>query len=140
MIKSFVEAWDKHKDELRQHFLECKVEDIDTYKKLVNILFEIVINPEQMDYEEYDLNNICEIDDGNFQGTLIFIIHKDTYSPCLEEYVYTSVGYGSCSGCDTLLGIIRWNEEVTEKMVDELMDLELHLLQRCHMFAEGVEE
>jgi hypothetical protein len=45
------------------------------------------------------------IDDGDYQGTQIFIIPTDTYQPSVKDYVMTDTYYGSCSGCDTLQAI-----------------------------------
>ena len=110
MIKEFVNAWDKNKSELEKHFRETKQEEYDTYKKIVQKLFELVVNPYiESDYDKFDIENIKAIDDGDYQGTQIFILHKKHYQPCIENYVYTNTYYGSCSGCDTLLSISNYS-------------------------------
>ena len=71
------------------------------------MLFDIVINPEfaRPDTNKLIQKNILTIDDGDYQRVVIFILHKDAYQPDIEDYVYTNTYYGSCSGCDALLGI-----------------------------------
>ena len=128
MIKEFAEKWDKYKNNL---------EEYDSYEKIVKLLFEQVIN-KNIDYHEFDTKNILVIDDGDYQGTQIFILHRDTYQPNIEDYVYTNVCYGSCSGCDTLLSISEYEEDKpTEKQIIDYMTLALHLLQRCTYMKES---
>lgn len=141
MIKEFVDAWDKNKGKLEEYFKTHKQSEYDGYESLVKLLFEVVINPEydgDWTRETFDTTKIHRIDDGDYQGTLIFLIPKDTYQPSVEEYVYTSVYYGSCSGCDTLQWIqsFDYNELPSENQVKEYMTLCLHLLQHCKMLTE----
>lgn len=144
MIKKFVEAWDKHKDELKEYIQTHEMREYALeYKGLVYLLFEKVINPEMentFEFEAFDLDDMVALDHGNYQGTQVFILHKDTYQPDIDDYVYTHVDYGSCSGCDTLLRITLYEEGIpNENQVDDLMLLCLHLLQRCHWMREGKE-
>ena len=131
MIKEFVEKWDKYKKDLEDYFRNTEQGEYDTYKEIVKALFEKVINKD-IKYGKYDTENILVIDDGDYQGTQIFILHKSTYQPSVEEYVYTNTYYGSCSGCDTLLGISGYDDEKpNEQQVKDYMKLALHLLQKC---------
>ena len=85
----------------------------------------------------FDINNITVIDDGDYQGTRIFIIPRNTYQPSVEDYVYTNTYYGSCSGCDTLQAILwRYDETPNENQIIDLMELALHLLQKCKRLKE----
>ena len=140
MIKDFNYDWELNKDDLKEYIRLHKLEEYaDDYKSLVRTLFRYVINAERTnDYERYDINDIKVIDDGEYQGTQIFILHKDTYQPTIDEYVYTSNGYGSCSGCDTLLNITKYelDELPSKEQVEELMTLFLHLLQNCEEMKE----
>ena len=61
--------------------------------------------------------------------TQIFILHRDVYQPGAEDYVYTNTYYGSCSGCDTLQGILYDNDDFETK-VNGLFTLALHIVQR----------
>ena len=146
MVKRFVEAWDKNKDKLEEFIKTHKQEEYDSYEELTKLLFDVVINPALKNTGYYpwgaifDTDNILEIDDGDYQGTLIYILHLDTYQPDVSEYVYTSVSYGSCSGCDTLQAIEcrgnYWDELPDKRQVEDYMELCLHLLQNCHMMKE----
>lgn len=71
---------------------------------------------------------IHEIDDGEYQGTLLFVIPADGYQP--YDYWYVKVNYGSCSGCDTLMAILEgdYGDTIDEK-VDSLFTLALHIVQ-----------
>lgn len=84
----------------------------------------------------FDLNSMTVIDDGDYQGTQIFIMPLDTYQPSVEKYVYTNTYYGSCSGCDTLQAIQSWDEseKPNEEQIKDYMELALHLLQKCKWF------
>lgn len=129
MIKEFVKKWDKYKKDLEDYFRNTEQEEYDTYKEIVEALFEKVINKD-IDYGKYDTENILVIDDGDYQGTQIFILHRRTYQPSVEEYVYTNTYYGSCSGCDTLQSFATWGLP-SENQVKDYMELALHLLQKC---------
>ena len=146
MIKQFVYAWDQNKDKLEEFIKTHKQEEYDSYKDLVKLLFDIVINPVITEeftypwYQGFDTDDILEIDNGDYQGSLIYILHIDTYQPSVCEYVWTSVEYGSCSVCDTLRGIEsrgNYSDELPdEQQVKDYMELCLDLLQGCHMLKE----
>lgn len=142
MIKEFCLAWEKNKDKLEEYFRNTKQDEYDGYRTLVGLLFDIVVNPEldDLDNNKFDTKNILKIDDRDYQGTEIFILHKNVYQPDIEDYVYTNTYYGSCSGCDTLLGISGCSDELpSESQVNDYMDLCLHLLQRCHYMIDEEE-
>ena len=113
MIKYCIEKWDKNKDLLRSaldnnkllnHALNKNDDDpleYLEYKDLVKLTVMFILNDEN----EWDENKIKEIDDGDYQGTLLYLIPEDTYQPASSEYLMTFVEYGSCSGCDTLQAI-----------------------------------
>lgn len=104
MLKYCVEQWDKNKSLLEERLREDKeLLDCD-YLHLLKVTVGAILN-NGCDYSTWDIEKITEIDNGNYQGTLLFLIPKDTYQPQEYEYLMTYVGYGSCSGCDTLLAI-----------------------------------
>lgn len=143
MIKSFVDAWDKNKNELEEHIKTHKQIEYDSYKELVKLLFDIVINPEisTTTYGMFDTDDINTLDHGDYQGTEIFILHKNNYQPYIEDYVYTHTYYGSCTYCDTLQGIHCYDEGLpNEEQVKDYMSLCLHLLQHCTYMKDGEEE
>lgn len=145
MVKQFVYAWDNNKDKLEEFIKTHKQEEYDSYEALVKLLFDIVINPGCKDFQYpwsqgFDTDDILEIDNGDYQGTLIYILHIKTYLPSVIEYVWTSVEYGSCSVCDTLQhieSIGNYSDELPdERQVKDYMELCLDLLQSCHMLKE----
>ena len=141
MIKEFCLAWEKNKDKLEEYFRKTRQEEYGNYEDLVKLLFDIVINPSiECDHYRLDTENILVIDDGDYQGTQVFILHRDQYQPSVEDYVYTNTYYGSCSGCDTLLSINEYEDGLpSESQVNDYMYLCLHLLQRCHYMIDEEE-
>lgn len=146
MIKNFVAAWDAYKDKLEEYIKTHEQKVYSNYEALVKLIFEHVINPHMEvvyantwdgPYDGFDINKLVEIDHGNYQGTLLYVIPFNTYQPSAHEYVYTFVEYGSCSGCDTLQGIHNYDEGIpSESQVKDYMELCLHLLQNCHWLME----
>lgn len=140
MIKEFVERWDKYKGDLEKYFRNTRQEEYSDYEDIVKALFKEVINKEEIDGYEFDLDKMTIIDDGDYQGTRIFIIPLDTYQPSVEEYVITNTYYGSCSGCDTLLAISSYDDGIpNEGQVKDYIELALHLLQKCRWLEEGAD-
>ena len=102
---------------------------------LLKQTFLLVINDDT--YNVYDTNKITVINDGNYQGTLIFIIPRNTYQPNIEDYLITYIYYGSCSGCDTFLDIKGYTDDPnTEDQIKDYMTLALHLIQRMKILGE----
>lgn len=142
MIPEFVECWDKRKHLLEQNFRE---EHPSSYENIFKKLVEIVLTPdfynEKYTFDEdyfLELNSekITVINDGDYQGTLLFIVPEKTYQP--SNYWSAMVYYGSCSYCDTLSSIqsdtvydSETGEESkpTEEQISQYMTLALHLLQ-----------
>ena len=144
MLTDFVEAWNENKDKLEKYFKNTKQEKYDEYEKILKQLIKIVINPylSNKRYKTLDIEKIRVIDDGDYQGTQIYIIPFDLYQPDVEDYVYTNNYYGSCNGCDTLLSISNYQEVIpTPKQVEGYMIIALHLLQKFKRLEDGkVEE
>lgn len=134
MICGFAEAWTLNRLMLRRYFEGNNQSDYDSYQKILYKLIEIVVNPYLKEKADHilALSKIHEIDDGDYQGTLIYLIPYDTYQPDKNEYIITFVEYGSCSGCDTLLGISNYDEgKPTNEQVRDYILLALHMLQNC---------
>ena len=137
MVKEFCKAWETNKGNLEEYFRTHTQDNYDSYEALVELLFDIVINPTVL----FDTGNIKVIDHGDWQGTLVFVLHRDCYQPSVEDYVYTSVNYGSCSGCDTLQSIHNYGTELpSEGQIKDYMTLCLHLLQRCNYMVNTEDE
>ena len=125
MLKVLVEKWEKNRDKLR-HELETRT-DIRgmEYKDLVKLTFGVIYNDNE-EVSRVNVKRITEINDGSFQGTLLYLIPLDWYQPSENEYLMTYVGYGSCSGCDTLQSIFSFDYDegvLKAKQVAELMVL-----------------
>ena len=139
MIKGFGEKWYKNKDKLEDYIKNHGQSDYCSYNDLVKLVIHFIINDENNDnYDNYDEENLIEINDGDYQGTLIFITHLNTYQPDEYEYIQTFVNYGSCSYCDTLLGISNYEDgKPSESQVEDYMMLCLHLLENFkYLFKE----
>ena len=111
MIKICLEAWDKYSGELEAWYRSLSVEDLNSlsYKGITTKVFGMVSRYMEEDgkvvIDKLDLYNIVEIDNGDYQGTLLYLVPFDTYQPNEHEYLMTYIGYGSCSCCDTLQGL-----------------------------------
>lgn len=78
------------------------------YDDLVRMVVTYILNKGGDEEKVYGANwsdNLAIIDDGDYQGTLIYLIHREVYQPSPDDYLITYVDYGSCPGCDTLEGI-----------------------------------
>lgn len=112
MIKYCLKKWDKNKENLEDVLREDRNLNSCDYEYLVKLVVENILNDEENEYcDTWDSSKITTIDDGDYQGTLLFLIPTKTYQPCEYEYLMTYVGYGSCCGCDTLQSIQSWKEE-----------------------------
>ena len=134
MIEAIVKQWDENKHKLEEYFATTKQEYYSDYKTIVVKLFELVITEIENEWsgtDKFDISKMTVIDDGNYQGTTIYIIPKDTYQPSISDYVITDNYYGSCSGCDTLLAISEYSDDLpSEEQVKEYMTIALHLVQK----------
>lgn len=99
-------------------------------------MFELCLQKADND-TGFDLSKMTVIDDGDYQGTQIFIIPKDTYQPSVSDYIMTNTYYGSCSACDTLQGICSYVDDLpTDEQVKAYMTLALHLVQKLKWLDE----
>ena len=135
MIKEFVNAWDKNKNKLEEYFNTHAQKEFDSYKNILILTVELVINPylEEKDGEiqPLDIYNTMVVGDGNYQGTLLYIIPGYEYEHYIENYIFTYIYYGSCSNCDTLLGILSSDRDKfpNKEQTKDFMSLALHILQ-----------
>ena len=130
MITKVILQWEENKHKLEEYFKTTPQNEYSKYEIIVKKIFELCIT-QATDYTDWDINRMTVIDDGDFEGTQIFIIPTDTYIPTLEDYIMTDTYYGSCSGCDTLLSIKEYSNDLpTEKQVKEYMTVALHLVQK----------
>jgi hypothetical protein len=123
MIKEFVERFEKNKEKLRELFSQ---KHPDQYSDIVKAVVEVLSDEDE--YWSIDPKRIHEINDGDYQGTLLFVIADTSYQP--NNYWYVKVIYGSCSGCDTLESIKKYSDEKpTQDQVNDYMTLALHIVQ-----------
>jgi hypothetical protein len=139
MITEIIQKWEENKLKLEEYFKTTKQEEYQSYETIVRKIFEICINVLDSKYDNFNLEKLHVIDDGNYQGTQLFIIPKETYQPSAEDYLVTDTYYGSCSGCDTLQGICNYRDEVVpnDEQLKEYMTLALHLVQKLHWLSSG---
>lgn len=124
MIKEFVEKWEERKNEIQEIYEKKHPED---YSEIVRNVITILHDD---DAESPDPQKIHCIDDGDYQGTLLFVIPEDTYQP--STYWAVKVFYGSCSGCDTLEAIREsvLESPPTPEQTKDYMTLSLHVVQK----------
>jgi hypothetical protein len=125
MIEAFTKAWDERKHEIEIGFQQAHPE---SYYDIVVAVVKIL--GETDDWKNPDPERITVIDHGDYQGNFLFIIAADGYQP--SDYWFVQVGYGSCSGCDTLADISsdgEYGEPPNEGQVKDYMTLALHILQ-----------
>lgn len=125
MINKFIEIYDSNKNELEEQFKLKHPEDYsDIVKKVVTL-----ISKYDDCYGKMDIDRIHIINDGDYQGTLLFIVGCDNYQP--DNYWSIKVYYGSCSGCDTYQSIrYCYPDDIpTEEQVKDYMTLALHIVQ-----------
>ena len=130
MIQPFVDRFMAAQSDLRAVFAAGHPED---YKAVVAAVVRVIAGPDH--HGAPDADRIHQIDDGNYKGTLVFVVAENGYQP--SEYWYVKVSYGSCSGCDTLEGIRGYSGPApTEGQIDGYMTLALHVVQGLKLMAE----
>lgn len=98
-----------------------------TYSDLVRLVVETINEPDK--YSSPDPTRITEIDHGDYQGALVYVIGATGYQP--YDYWYVRVVYGSCSVCDTLESISRYSSDdaLTAEQIQDYWTLALHIAQ-----------
>ena len=125
MLKIVVEKWWKNKKKLEDAYRTKKGWNCCSYLDIVKETVDTILNDND-EYAKWNIKYITEIDNGDYQGTLLFLIPAKTYQPSEYEYLMTYVGYGSCSGCDTLQAIQSWHsdeEPPTKQQLKDFMSL-----------------
>ena len=121
MVKIMRDCWNANRDKLREVLASrTDLNDCD-YSLLVKLTFESIYTGE----DDLDLEHITVIDDGDYQGTLLFLIPFKTYQPSEYEYIMSYIGYGSCAGCDALEAAKAWdyNDHLTDEQVKRFMSI-----------------
>ena len=102
--------WAENEEKLEEIIRNSTDHNSWNYRDLLKLVVENILNRGHRGYgvednKEWDSADITEIDNGDYQGTKIFVFHRKCYQPSEVEYLFTYVDYGSCSCCDTLQGI-----------------------------------
>ena len=123
MLKYCLRKWDANKNILEEKLKTDTSLNSCDYEYLVKLVVTCVLNPGDGGLK-WDAEQITVIDNCDYQGTQLFLIPLSTYQPSEDEYLITYVGYGSCSGCDTLISIQTWHDEkLTDGQVKDFMSL-----------------
>lgn len=123
MLKYCYEKWNKNKD-----LLEATLRKTDlhaqSYQSLLTLTVNCILNNCDYGDPHWNAKRITEIDDGDYQGTILYLIPEDTYQPSEAEYLMTYIGYGSCSCCDLLQSIEPdYGQPATDEDVKNYMSL-----------------
>lgn len=129
MIQQFVDRFIENKEAVLANIRQAPPY---SYRDVVEIALRHAVTD---DYGQPDPSRIHELDDGDYQGTLVFVIAATGYQP--YDYWYVKVSYGSCSGCDTLQAISdsmpyesRFEgKPAPESAVQDYYTLVLHIVQ-----------
>lgn len=141
MDKEIIKRWEKGKENLREWFEMTPQSEYDSYSKVVSALIKNCLNYGDLSDDEEFSEDFDVSDHGDYQGTQIFLLHKDVYQPDTSNYYIFNNYYGSCSGCDTLLSISQYEEGIpTKEQVDEYMTLCLHMVQRMRWLGDLFKE
>lgn len=105
MLKEYVEAWYRNRDKLKTYFeTHTQEQYAENYTDLLKTVIEVVINDPQ---KVLNVDGLIEHDSDDYQGDYIWLIPKVNAWPWVWDYMFCYIEYGSCSGCDTLLGIYQ---------------------------------
>lgn len=125
MLKFCRDAWYENKDKLEAVIMMDKNLNHCEYSYLVKLVVEHILNPSiETNWMKFNADAITVIDNGDYQGTVLFMIPRKTYQPSAGDYLLTYSYYGSCSGCDTLLSIQDWGDKLpTENQIKDYMTI-----------------
>ena len=131
MIPEFIKAFDAKRADLKAGFLAARPE---SYQDIVRAVITVISDPSA--HRSPDPERIHIIDDGDYQGMLLFVVGATGSQP--SDYWYVAVEYGSCSGCDTLEAIGNYSSDaVTEEQADEYVTLALHIVQGLRKMGDS---
>lgn len=118
MIKYCLDRWNKNQQVLREELEKDPSLNSCNYAYLVKLITKHILG------DGWDAEGITVVDNGDYQGTLLFLIPQNTYQPAEHEYLMTYVGYGSCSCCDALQRIQDYSDHpVTSEQINDFMIL-----------------
>ena len=104
MLKYCYEKWNKNQGKLEEALRKTDLSHVG-YKDLLILTIENIFNDDEYSVYDWDTEEITEIDNGSYSGTLLYLIPMDSCEPAEYDYLMTYIGYGSCSCCDLLQSI-----------------------------------
>lgn len=139
MIKYCRDKWGQNCDKLERFFRQTDCfGECSSYRDILMHTIKYILDDgkslDELDYEDWDYTKIHQINDGEYQGTLMFLILRaDQYQPAEYDYILTYINYGSCSVCDTLQSIqsdydSAETEADKEEVIKDLMKLSCDLV------------
>ena len=127
MILQFIERFQEIKLELLEQFCQKEPESYeDIFKQTIKMMFENSEDTYSCDSETPDYERITVIDNGDYQGTLVFVVASKSYQP--NDYWVSTVDYGSCSGCDTYQAYSTYDEN-PEESAPHMLTMALHMIE-----------
>lgn len=136
MLIYCVKKWEENKDKLKEAFEKCENRYLLGYDDIIKMIVEHIFNRGRYGNDiSWNDSDIHIIDDGDYQGTLLVLIHVDLYQPSADDYIMGFIEYGSCSGCDALQSIQSTDNG---QDVSDYMNLCLDIIQSFkHPFRAG---
>lgn len=126
MITEFIDKFQEIKPRLLEQFSKEEPDDYqDIFKQTIKMMFEKSDDTYSCNSETPDFERITVIDDGDYQGTLVFVVASKGYQP--SDYWATQVDYGSCSGCDTFQSYSDYDNP--EQSAPEMATMALHMIE-----------
>lgn len=105
-----------------------------SYEGIVRNLAKLLLE------ESYSEERFTVIDWGDYQGTRIYIFAESCCQPSEIDTYIVSNYYGSCSGCDQLLGIVGYSfeqEPITdENTINDLLSLVRDIYERIRPLSD----
>lgn len=126
MITEFIDKFQEIKPRLLEQFSKEEPDNYsDIFKQTIKMMFENTEDRWSIQSVTPDFERITVIDDGDYQGTLVFVVASKGYQP--SDYWATTVYYGSCSGCDTFQEYSDYDNP--EKSAPEMVTMALHMIE-----------
>lgn len=127
MIKEFIKRFQEIKPALLEQFSKEEPESYeDIFKQTIKMMFENSEDTYSCNSETPDPERITVIDNGDYQGTLVFVVASKSYQP--SDYWVSTVDYGSCSGCDTFQAYSTYGDDPKES-APQMLTMALHMIE-----------
>ena len=126
MITEFIDKFQEIKPRLLEQFSDREPDNYeDIFKQTIKMMFEESADDYYSNSETPDSERITVIDNGDYQGTLLFVVASKSYQP--SDYWATRVAYGSCSECDTFAAYSDYDNP--ENSAPKMLTMALHMIE-----------